>query len=133
MWQSNHVVQLVWFGGGIETKDLWPMLANHRSLARLRNDDALFKTARASQDGQHILWDGGITASLGMVMAIPNLTMTAPELRSFMAEFGYSSEGLAAVLQISRRAVTDYRAGAPIPTAIVLAVRYLTYFRGLGA
>lgn len=106
-------------------KGLHPILAAQRSPVRLRSDDALFATLGVSVEGDRIIWNDGCSISAVAFARLPKTNMEAEELRAIMAELHLSSEGLAAALGLSRRAITDYRGGADIPKSVVLAVRYL--------
>ena len=122
---SGRLLQLTWSDDVVETKDVAPILANHRAFVRLRTDDELFATLKATANGEGIGWAGGLTISASLLDKLPQTLMSAEELRTIMTELSFSSDGLASMLGLSRRAITDYRGGAVIPKAVVLAVRYL--------
>lgn len=122
---SGRVVQVTWADDVVEAKDVLPILANQRSLIRLRTDDELFATASVSAAGDRIVWAGGLSIGAAAIEKLPQAHMTAEELRAIMDELRLTSEGLAAALGLSRRAITDYRGGAVIPKSVNLAVRYL--------
>lgn len=122
---AGRLVRVTWTDSIVDTKDVLPILAAQRSLVRLRSDDALFATLGVSVEGDRIIWDDGYSISAAAFARLPKTNMEAEELRAIMAELHLSSEGLAASLGLSRRAITDYRGGADIPKSVVLAVRYL--------
>ena len=122
---SGRVVRITWVDDVVETKDVLPILANQRSLIRLRTDDELFASGGVSEAGDRIVWDGGLSIGAAAIEKLPQAHMSAEELRAIMDELRLTSEGLAAALGLSRRAITDYRGGADIPKSVNLAVRYL--------
>ena len=122
---AGRLVKVTWTDDAVETKDVSPILANQRTLVRLRHDDDLFSTLAVSQDGERLIWEGGYTITAAAIARLPQALMQGDELRAMMAELNFSSEGLAALLGLSRRAITDYRGGAEIPKPVALSVRYL--------
>lgn len=127
---GRHEVRVTWEDNYAETKDLQPLVHNSRSHVALRSNDALFSTVAVSEDGSQLVWSNGLSLTASAIARLPNNAMDAAELRAIMAHLGYSSEGLACMLGLSRRAITDYRGGASIPKYIALAVRYLQDFSG---
>jgi len=122
---EGRLVRVTWTDDVVEIKDLFPLLANDRSLVRLRSDDALFSALKVSADGDRLIWDSMLSVTAVAIAQLPRTFMDASELRAIMAELHLSSDGLAALLGLSRRSITDYRGGADIPKAVALAVRYL--------
>ncbi|MBJ3784321.1 DUF2442 domain-containing protein [Devosia sp. MSA67] len=118
-------MRLTWMDGVMAEVDLAPLLANHRSYVSLRKDDALFQSARVASDGAAIEWSDGSRVSASAMMKLPQTYMDATELRAIMDELRISVEGLSALLGLSRRVISDYRSGIPIPKPLALAMRYL--------
>lgn len=124
---SGRVVRITWADDVVEIKDISPILANQRTLVRLRHDDDLFATLAVSADGDRLVWNDALAVTAGAIARLPQNAMAGDELRAIMAELNFTSEGLAALLGLSRRAITDYRGGAKIPEAVALSVRYLSH------
>lgn len=122
---SGRQVEVEWRGGGTEIIDVSPALASKRLFLRLRTDDELFRTMQVNEDGNAIEWaDGSELTAIWLERLAPS-TIDNHEFRSAMDELGFSLDGMAARLRISRRLVADYRKDKPIPPTVSLAVRYL--------
>lgn len=122
--EGRHV-RVVWRGGGTQEIDIAPALASRRIFLRLRTDDALFRTLRVNEDGNAIEWDGGAELTAIWLERLAPSALENTEFRAAMDELGYSLDGMAARLGLSRRLIADYRRDKPIPETVGLAVRYL--------
>lgn len=116
---------VVWRGGGREIIDVSAALVSKRVFIRLRTDDQLFGTLQVNEDGNAIEWaDGSELAAIWLERLAPS-TVSNAEFREAMDDLGFSLDGMAARLGLSRRLIADYRKDKPIPPTVGLAVRYL--------
>lgn len=118
-------VRVVWRDGVAQEIDVSPALASRRIFLRLRTDDALFRTLRVNEDGNAIEWDDGAELTAIWLERLTPGALENREFRAAMDELGYSLDGMAARLGLSRRLIADYRRDKPIPQTVGLAVRYL--------
>lgn len=115
------------FTSGVEkTVDLVPALASRRIFIPLREDDALFRQMTISPWADALQWPGpDLEFPAEWLDDLPPATFSNAEFRDAMDRLGFSLDGMAAALEISRRLVADYRKAKPIPRHIALATRYL--------
>ena len=118
-------VAVVWRGGHSQVIDVSPALASRRIFLQLRTDDELFRTLRVNEDGNAIEWDDGAELTAIWLERLAPSSLENAEFRDAMAELGYSLDGMAARLGLSRRLIADYHKDKPIPETVGLAVRYL--------
>ena len=118
-------VAVTWRGGGSDVIDVTPALSSKRIFMRLRTDDELFLTLKVNEDGNAIEWaDGAELTAIWLERLAPS-TIGNDEFRDAMDDLGFSLEGMAARLGLSRRLIADYRKDKPIPQTVGLAVLYL--------
>lgn len=122
---ADRTVRVEWADGRTELLDLRPLLANNRSFVALRTDDQLFATVSVSSEKTGIEWSDASRVSSSALQRLPRTQMDAHEFRAIMDDLRLSVEGLSALLGLSKRVIADYRAGAPIPKPLALAMRYL--------
>jgi hypothetical protein len=122
---AGYQVTVTWADGLSEIKDLEPLILNRRALSRLKDNSVAFRTMAVSADGARVHWADDETVSARSIFRLPHTGMTANEFRSAMADLHLTSEALGSILGLSRRAVTNYRTGSPIPKSVVLALRYI--------
>ncbi|SFV32213.1 Protein of unknown function [Devosia crocina] len=122
---ARHTVRVTWVNGISEEKDLSFLLANHRMFSKVRSDTAVFATVKVADEGSRIRWSDGSSLSSRAVSRVPKTDMDAALFRSIMADLNLTSEALSCLLGLSRRGVTAYRGGDPIPKHIALAMLYL--------
>ena len=118
-------ILVAWRGGGREIVDVAPALSSKRIFIQLRTDDALFRTLRVNEDGNAVEWADGAELSAIWIERLAPSTIGNEEFRLAMDELGFSLDGMAARLGLSRRLIADYRKDKPIPQTVGLAVRYL--------
>jgi hypothetical protein len=83
---------------------------------------------RVNEDGTALMWgegDGEIELSAVWASTLPAVGMRNAEFRQIMEKLGYTLEGMAKQLDISRRQVASYRDDLPIPNHIAFAARHL--------
>jgi hypothetical protein len=129
---EERFARIAWQAGGTEVVDLAPALASHRSFVRLRSDDELFRTLRASELGDSVVWNDGSELSADWIEELTLATLNNEEFRAAMDRLNFSLDGMAASLGIARRLVADYRKNKPIPRHIALATRFLLDQRKAG-
>lgn len=122
---DGRKVSVVWQGGGREVVDVTPALASKRIFIRLRTDDEFFRSLRVNEDGNAIEWSDGAELSAIWLERLAPSTIANDEFRRAMDELGFTLDGMAARLGLSRRLIADYRKDKPIPQTVGLAVRYL--------
>lgn len=126
---AEHLVEfqirVTWSDGAAEIKDIEPLIMNHRSLSAHRADDRLFRSFSVSSDGSWLEWPNGESVSARSIARLPRAGMSASEFCSIQADLHLNSLALGSLLGLSRRAITGYRAGVPIPKSVALALRHL--------
>lgn len=122
---AKHQVNITWADGLSETKDLEPLILNSRELARIKKDNVAFSDMNLTGDGTRVTWSEGETVSARSIFRLPHSAMTTGEFRTAMADLHLTSGALASMLGLSRRAVTNFRTGSPIPKSVALALRYI--------
>lgn len=122
---GDRLVRVTWQGGGTEDIDVSAALASRRIFIRLRTDDELFRSLRVNEDGNAIEWDDGAELTAIWLQRLAPSALANTEFRAAMDELGYTLDGMAARLGLSRRLIADYRRDKPIPETVGLAVRYL--------
>jgi hypothetical protein len=122
---AGYQVTVTWADGLSEIKDLEPIILSRRELSRLKDNRVAFRAMAVSGDGARVHWGDGESVSARSIFRLPHTAMTANEFRSAMADLHLTSVALGSLLGLSRRAVTNYRTGSPIPKSVVLALRYV--------
>jgi hypothetical protein len=122
---QDRTVRITWHAGEREEIDLSPALASHRLFARLRTDDALFRTMRVNEDGTALEWDDGAELSAVWIEELTLGQLDNSGFRKAMSDLHITLDGMAGRLGISRRLVAAYRNDKPIPAHIALATKYL--------
>jgi hypothetical protein len=122
---DGRTVRVTWRGGGTEDIEVAAALVSRRIFIRLRTDDELFKTLRVNEDGNAIEWEDGTELTAIWLQRLAPSAIANAEFRAAMDELGYTLDGMAARLGLSRRLIADYRRDKPIPETVGLAVRYL--------
>lgn len=130
---DGRKIRVNWRGGGTNIVDITPALASRRVFLRLRTDDELFRTARVSEFGNAIEWEDGAELTAIWIERLAPVSLRNEEFRTAMDELGYSLDGMASRLGLSRRLVASYRKDKPIPETVGLAVRYLVDQRKVGS
>ena len=118
-------VRVTWRDGTSQVVDITPALASRRIFLRLRTDEALFHSLRVNEDGNAIEWDDGAELTAIWIERLAPTSLQNEEFRHAMDELGYSLDGMASRLGLSRRLIASYRKDKPIPETVGLAVRYL--------
>ncbi|VDS06037.1 hypothetical protein DEVEQU_03185 [Devosia equisanguinis] len=122
---TGYFVRVTWSDDVTEIKDLGPLLLNHRAFSKVRSDSDLFDTVQVGDQGRRLVWDDGASLNISAIEKLPRTSMDASEFKSIMADLHLNSDALGRLLGLSRRAITGYRGGVPIPNAVVLAMRYV--------
>jgi hypothetical protein len=122
---DGRKILVTWKGGGREIVDVTAALASKRLFLPLRTDDQLFRTLQVNEDGNAVEWADGAELSAIWIQRLAPNTIGNDEFRAAMDELGFSLDGMAARLDLSRRLIADYRKDKPIPQTVALAVRYL--------
>ena len=118
-------VEVTWRDGTSQVVDVSAALASRRLFLRLRSDDELFRTLRVNEDGNAIEWDDGSELSAIWIERLAPTSLLNAEFRDAMDRLGFSLDGMASRLGLSRRLIASYRKDKPIPETVGLAVRYL--------
>jgi hypothetical protein len=122
---DGRKVKVTWRDGTSQVVDVGPALASRRVFLRLRTDDDLFQTLRVNEDGNAIEWEDGAELTAVWVERLAPTSLGNDEFRDAMDRLGYSLDGMASRLGLSRRLIASYRKDKPIPETVGLAVRYL--------
>lgn len=126
------VLRVTWSAGPRVGKedvvDLSPILLASKVFRRLREDEELFKTVHRVAGGVAVAWGDNDEIDLSAI-AIQNLaeeTLTAPDMKKLIADYGMTEGSLAASLGYSRRQIVSFvNDEAPIPRVVSLACRYI--------
>ena len=130
--RTGHTVQVTWAegsrGGRTELVDLSPVIFVSAFYRPLRDDPALFATARLVDGGAAIEWgDRPVGDELDMsavtVARLAGEAMTNEEFRAFLQRNGLTLDSAAAVLGLSRRQIAYFSRDKPIPRTVALACR----------
>lgn len=92
---------------------------------QVRQQREIFETIDVLNDGTRIGWMDGSSMTALSIFKLPSQTMTTQEFRAAMTDLKVTSEALASMLGLSRRVITNYRMGFPIPKSVSLAVRFI--------
>lgn len=80
---------------------------------------------KVNDDSIALVWDNGAELSAIWFSEIGNVPFTNSDFRSAMDQMGVSLGGMAALLDVSRRQIANYRKDKSIPRHIEYASRYL--------
>lgn len=131
---SGRSVEVTWRDGTSQVIDISAALSSRRIFLRLRADDDLFRTLRVNEDGNAIEWDDGAELTAVWIERLAPTSLKNAEFRDAMDRLGFSLDGMASRLGLSRRLIASYRKDKPIPETVGLAVRYLVdQERGAGS
>jgi hypothetical protein len=122
---DGRKIRVTWRDGRSQVVDISPALASRRIFLQLRTDDELFRTVRVNEDGVAIEWDDGAELTAMWIERLVPTSLGNDEFRDAMDQLGFSLEGMASRLGLSRRLIASYRKDKPIPETVGLAVRYL--------
>jgi hypothetical protein len=122
---DGRKVKVTWRDGMSQVVDISPALASRRIFLQLRTDDELFRTLQVNEDGNAIEWDDGAELSAMWIERIAPTSLKNDEFRDAMDRLGFTLDGMASRLGLSRRLIASYRKDKPIPETVGLAVRYL--------
>jgi hypothetical protein len=122
---DGRKIKVLWKSGRTSVVDLAPALASRKVYIPLRTNDDLFRTLRVGEYGNAIEWDGDIGFSALWLSRLPEAEFSNADFRQAMDQLDVTLDGMAAMLDISRRKVADYRSDDPIPKHIAYATRYL--------
>ncbi|ARQ00931.1 hypothetical protein [Pseudorhodoplanes sinuspersici] len=121
-----HLIEITWAEGARagyrEQVDLSPAIYSYKIYRPLRDDEALFATAKLRDSGDIIVWDGDdLEMTAEMVETLAEETMTPAEFAAFLKRNNLTQEEAAALLGRSRRQIGYYLNPGPIPRVISLA------------
>ena len=122
-------IVITWETGETDIVDIMPALASRPVFMALRTDDALFQTMKVNEEGNAIEWDDGAELTAIWIRRLVPDNFGNGDFRAAMAMLGFSLQGMASALQVSRRLIADYRKDKPIPRHIALATKYLVEHR----
>ena len=122
---GGRMVRVTWRDGTSQEIDINPALASRRIFLRLRTDDELFRTLRVNEDGNAIEWEDGTELTAIWIERLAPTSLRNEEFRDAMDQLGFTLDGMASRLGLSRRLIASYRKDKPIPETVGLAVRYL--------
>lgn len=119
-------LEIGWAEGGragrTEVVDIAPLIGSYKVYRPLRNDPALFATARLVEDGDAIAWDGpDLDMSADLIETIAEQEMDCADFARFLKRNGLTQEAAAALLGRSRRQIGYYLNPGPVPRIVALA------------
>jgi lambda repressor-like predicted transcriptional regulator len=112
-------------GAAVQVVDIAPAVFRYKVYAPLRDDPALFRTVRVTDDGFAVAWGDGLDMASTTLAELANQAMTPADFAAFMKRNGYTLDSVAAELGISRRLAASYAKDREIPRTVALACRYL--------
>jgi hypothetical protein len=117
-----------WSDGGLDTIDLAGWIATGDDLLAPLRDYAMFATARPGLYGASVVWgdeegDLVIDAHHLRLLAAEQKPFGSKDAAAWQGEIGLSNNEAADFLGISLSTWNAYKAGAPIPTPIVMVCR----------
>ncbi len=102
--------------------DVAPIIASYKVYRPLRQNPALFATAKVVDDGYAIAWQGvEAEMSAETLETCAQESMTADEFAHFIRRNSLTQEETALILGRSRRQLGYYLTGTPIPRVVALA------------
>jgi hypothetical protein len=122
---DGRKIRVGWQDGTSQVVDIGPALASKRVFLQLRTDDELFRTARVNEEGVAVEWDDGAELTAMWIERLVPTSLRNEEFRDAMDQLGFTLDGMASRLGLSRRLIANYRKDKPIPETVGLAVRYL--------
>ncbi|PYE89733.1 DUF2442 domain-containing protein [Phyllobacterium leguminum] len=127
---DGRKIQVTFDDGHTKTIDLAPALGSRRYFIPLRDNDELFRSFKIADYRNAIEWSDDLDFSAMGLDALPPVDFSNEDFRNAMDEMRMTLDGMASMLDISRRLVADYRKAKPIPRHIGFATRYLVeYYR----
>ncbi len=110
--------------GQVDRIDVAPIINTYKIFRPLRTNEALFKTARLSEDGDAVVWDDkDLELSAEALESLANQIMTPQDFVAFMERNHLTEEGIASILGYGRRQIGYYKTTGPIPRVVALACR----------
>jgi hypothetical protein len=102
--------------------DLTPMLGSYKIYRPLRDNPSLFATARLTEDGDVITWNGtDLEMTADLLEELAEEAMTSDDFANFLKRNRLTQEAAAALLGRSRRQIGYYLTTGPIPRIVSLA------------
>jgi hypothetical protein len=111
--------------GKTDIVDLTPLIKSFKFYRRLLEARA-FAAAKLEDDGQTVVWDGGIDMPAISIERLAEESMDVAEFRAFLKALDLTQVQAAALLGYGRRQIAHYASGTkPIPRIVALACRAL--------
>ena len=108
--------------GRSETVDIAPLIGSYKVYRPLRDDAALFATARLVEDGNVVAWDGpDLEMTADLIETVAEQEMDCADFARFLKRNGLTQEAAAALLGRSRRQIGYYLNPGPVPRIVALA------------
>ncbi|MBK5956776.1 hypothetical protein CCR97_00865 [Rhodoplanes elegans] len=108
--------------GRSETVDIAPLIGSYKVYRPLRDDAALFATARLVEDGNVVTWDGpDLEMTADLIETVAEQEMDCADFARFLKRNGLTQEAAAALLGRSRRQIGYYLNPGPVPRIVALA------------
>lgn len=123
-------LHIMWLDGGSNVVDISEIVHTFKVYAPLRSDSVLFQKAHIGEYSSDVVWTDEIDISANTLWRLAQeqagTTMAAEAFRRWRESRGYTLEGAAQALGLSRRTVAYYeQGGKPIPRIVALATRGL--------
>jgi hypothetical protein len=129
------VLEVTWAegerAGRIELVDLLPAIFSYKVYRPLRNNLALFATARLVDNGFAVVWKGAdqLDMSADLIESLATESISPDQFASFLKRNKLTQDAAAAILGRSRRQIGYYLKEGPIPRVIALACFGYEYLR----
>jgi hypothetical protein len=124
-----HTLVVTWadgrHAGEVTRIDVAPIVNTYKIFRPLRKNEALFETARVSEDGDSVVWNGNedLELSAEALEDLAEQTMTPQDFVAFMDRNNLTEEAAATVLGYGRRQIGYFKTSGPIPRVVALACR----------
>lgn len=117
--------------GRTDIVDLAPMIFTFKVFRPLRDNPALFRSARVAEWGEALIWPENDDLEIGAetIEEMAAEVMTNADFGAFLKRNGFTHDAAAAQLGIARRLVAYYAKNRDIPRYISLACKQLDTMR----
>ena len=127
------VLRVRWDDGAESAIDIAGPVQAVRLYAPLRDDRAMFESARVGESGTHVAWSDDMAATTlwRLAQEQSGATLSATEFRRWRERQTHTLDTPAKALGVSRRMVAYYDKGEkPIPRTVALATKALEMGEG---
>ena len=123
---GSSTLEITWaegaHGGSTDILDLTTLIGSYKIYRPLRGNSELFATARLTEDGDVVAWDGAdLEMTADLIETLAEQAMAPEDFARFLATNNLTHQAAAALLGRSRRQIEYYLKRGPIPRVVALA------------